>query len=162
MLTGQTHRCKILTATNHEKLAFVWQLGQQFLIDAHNMNQEFKLSHSFPMFYVPDVTQAQEFYRDKLGFNVVEDWNFGEPPIYGGVMLDGTIFHFAEGEPQTSGVEVIVYVDGIKAYYDELQRRNVATEGDPDVKEYGQTQFGVTDCNGYRICFTETTDTNEL
>ena len=125
-----------------------------------NEARSFSLSHCFPMLYVSDVTEAQEFYRDKLGFNIVSDWNYGEPPIYGGVMLDGTIFHFAEGQPETSGLEIIVYVKNIRAYFDELLDRGVDPDSAPDDKDYGQTQFGIKDCNGYRICFTETTKVN--
>lgn len=121
------------------------------------MAKEFTLSHCFPMMYVPDVTQAQEFYRDKLGFNIIEAWNYGEPPIYGGVMLDGTIFHFAEGELLPNGIEVIVYVKNIQAFYEECKHRGLELAAEPEAKDYGETQFGITDLNGYKICFTETT-----
>lgn len=117
----------------------------------------YALTHCFPMLYVPDVTKTQQYYRDELGFSIVEEWSYGEPPIYGGVILDGTIFHFAEGQPGTSGIEVIVYVKNIRAYYDELKRRGVEMNGELDAKDFGQTQFGIKDCNGYSICFTETT-----
>jgi hypothetical protein len=75
-------------------------------------------------------------------------------------MLDGTIFHFAEGQPETRGVEVIVYVNNIKAYYDDCVRRGLETDGEPEARDFGQTQFSIKDSNGDGICFTETTESN--
>ena len=121
------------------------------------MERPYKLNHCFPMLFVPDVTEAQKYYRDKLGFDVVEAWTYGEPPIYGGVMLDGTIFHFAEGESEPKGVHILVYVKGIAAYYEEIQRTKVDIESELESHDYGETQFSIKDLNGYTICFTETT-----
>ena len=94
------------------------------------MTSPYTLSHCFPMLFVPNVEEAQQFYRDKLGFTIVEEWDYGEPPSYGGVRLDGTIFHFAEGQPEPKGVQIIVYVKNIRAFYDECKRRGLETDGE--------------------------------
>ena len=44
------------------------------------MSHPYTLSHCFPMLEGPDVMEAQEFYRDKLDFHIVEAWNHGVPP----------------------------------------------------------------------------------
>ncbi len=121
------------------------------------MDRPYRLNHCFPMLHVADVREAQAFYRDKLGFEVVDDWTCGDPPFYGGIKLDGTILHFMTGEVVNKGFLILVYVINIHAFYDECVRRGAPVHGEPKAMDYGETQFTVTDCNGYDICFTETT-----
>ena len=120
------------------------------------MTNPFTLSHCFPMLMFLTLTGARILSR-QLGFNIVEDWNFGDPPSYGGVMLDRTIFHFAEGQPETTGVEIIVYVEGISGILRRIAASRCFNRWQAKRRRLWQTQFGIADLNGYKICFTETT-----
>jgi uncharacterized glyoxalase superfamily protein PhnB len=123
-----------------------------------------------PLLAVFDVPAAVAFYRDVIGFEVV---NTSKPfsdakDDYGWALLRLGVVElmlnnayennirpsFPEPSRVTWHKDVILFfvcrdVDGTYAY---LRARGVAVE-EPTVAYYGMKQLNVTDPDGYRLCF---------
>src|ERR1700732_2895945 len=74
-----------------------------------------KLSFNHAMVYVKDVERGLSFYRDLLGFKLIEDFRYENKPVYARLRApggDGTIaLHQA-------GPEVSVLSDGVRLYFE--------------------------------------------
>jgi catechol 2,3-dioxygenase-like lactoylglutathione lyase family enzyme len=78
-----------------------------------------------PVLRIFDLDKAKEFYVGYLGFNV--DWEHRfEPdtPVYMQVSRNGSVFHLSEHHGDgVPGVAVLIYTQGIEAFYEELRTR---------------------------------------
>src|SRR6201981_1325418 len=74
-----------------------------------------KLTFNHAMVYVKDVERGLTFYRDLLGFKLIEDFRYENKPVYARLRApggDGTIaLHQA-------GPEVSVLSDGVRLYFE--------------------------------------------
>src|SRR5580700_11184617 len=74
-----------------------------------------KLTFNHAMVYVKDVERGLRFYRDLLGFKLIEDFRYENKPVYARLRApggDGTIaLHDA-------GPEVSVLSDGVRMYFE--------------------------------------------
>ncbi len=74
-----------------------------------------KLTFNHAMVYVKDVERGLAFYRDLLGFKLIEDFRYENKPVYARLCApggDGTIaLHQA-------GPEVSVLSDGVRLYFE--------------------------------------------
>src|ERR1700757_885749 len=74
-----------------------------------------KLTFNHAMVYVKDVERGLAFYRDLLGFKLIEDFRYENKPVYARLRApggDGTIaLHQA-------GPEVSVLSDGVRLYFE--------------------------------------------
>ncbi len=116
-----------------------------------------------PYFIVDDVVATANFYRDKLGFHYDRFW--GEPPAFCMVKREGIIIMLSQLE--TTGVmrpnrlaiddgdpwDAYVWVDDADALYEEFKAKGVTIARDLCDQPYGNRDFDVEDCNGYRLCF---------
>jgi predicted enzyme related to lactoylglutathione lyase len=116
-----------------------------------------------PYFIVDDVVATANFYRDKLGFNYERFW--GEPPCFCMVKRRGIIIML--GQLAKSGVmrpnrlvdpegecwDAYVWVDDADALYKEFKANGVKITRELCDQFYGNRDFDVEDCNGYRLCF---------
>lgn len=111
-------------------------------------------------FVVDDVVKIAEYYRDVLGFELLG--YFLEPPVYAMVARGGVEMHFgkADGEPQTSSVELrrvgfdaYIWVDDIHGLYDELEASGADIVEGPVKRVYESTEVVVKDLNGFTIVF---------
>jgi uncharacterized glyoxalase superfamily protein PhnB len=116
-----------------------------------------------PYFIVDDVVATANFYRDKLGFHYDRFW--GEPPAFCMVKRAGIIIMLSQLE--TTGVmrpnrlaidngdawDAYVWVDDADALYEEFKAKGVTIARDLCDQPYGNRDFDVEDCNGYRLCF---------
>jgi hypothetical protein len=57
-------------------------------------NSAVRLTKISPQFAVPDVVVAAEYYRDKLGFQILG--YFWDPPVYSIVRRDSVEIHFGK------------------------------------------------------------------
>jgi len=100
---------------------------------------------------VPDIPAAVDFYTTKLGFTPSFTW--GDPPTFGGVLLDRMQMFLSKGTPNPSGCSVFFVVgdaDELCAY----QRANgVEVVEPPGDREYGLRDYTVRDLNGYMLSF---------
>ena len=114
-----------------------------------------------PSFAVPDVVVAAEYYRDKLGFEILG--YFLDPPVYGIVGRDSARIHLGRietGGPSSpnvarreEGIDAYVWVDDVDALHAELQKRGVPIADPPTKRVYGCYEMIVEDNNGFRIAF---------
>jgi len=110
-----------------------------------------------PVLVVTDVVKTAEYYRDTLGFNIIN--YFLDPPVYSMVERDGFQIHFgkADGiELKTNeqvrkiSCDLIIWVPEIEDLYNELKAKNADIEGGIIMRSYGR-EFIIRDCNGYKI-----------
>ena len=119
------------------------------------------LSSISPSFAVPDVVVAVEYYRDKLGFEILG--YFLDPPVYGIVGRDSVRIHLGRietDEPSSpnvarreEGIDAYVWVDDVDALYAEFQKRGVRIADPPTKRVYGCYEMIAEDNNGFRIAF---------
>jgi catechol 2,3-dioxygenase-like lactoylglutathione lyase family enzyme len=122
-----------------------------------------KLTGIAPQFVVPDVVKTAEFYRDKLGFEILGF--FADPPVYAMVRRDSAEMHFGKGDSDTVqlnealrkglGSDVYIFVTDVNALFEEFRARDVEIIEGPVKREYECTEITVKDCNGFRIVFGE-------
>lgn len=116
-----------------------------------------------PYFLVDDVVATANFYRDKLGFRY--DRFFGDPPAFcmvkrGGIIIMLSCFprtaamrpnHFVDREGEAW--DAYVWVDDADALFEEFTAKGVKITRPICDQPYGNRDFDVEDCNGYRLCF---------
>jgi [ribosomal protein S5]-alanine N-acetyltransferase len=113
-----------------------------------------------PLLSVQDVQATAEFYRDKLGFEIV--FLMGDPPNFGIVQLGdwtgtGATIRFARSEAPAPAAGMSLNIDvgrGIDALCETLRTRGVAVISEPVSRPWGLRDFSVSDNNGYRLQFT--------
>lgn len=116
-----------------------------------------------PYFIVDDVVATANFYRDKLGFRYERMW--GDPPSFcivmrGGVSIMLSQFSGAKqmnpnrlADPDAEAWDAYVWVDNADALYEEFTKKGVKIARGICDQPYGNRDFDVEDCNGYRLCF---------
>lgn len=116
-----------------------------------------------PYFIVDDVVATANFYRDKMGFHYERFW--GDPPAFCMVNRRGITIMLSQlpirgvmrpnrlADPEGESWDAYVWIDDADALFYELARKGVKiTRGLCD-QPYGNRDFDVEDCNGYRLCF---------
>ncbi len=114
-----------------------------------------------PSFAVPDVVAAAEYYRDKLGFQILG--YFRDPPVYGIVERESVRIHFGRIEDgglsvpnakrREEGIDAYIWVDDVDALHAELVKRRARIADPPTKRVYGCYEMVVEDSNGFRIAF---------
>jgi predicted enzyme related to lactoylglutathione lyase len=116
-----------------------------------------------PYFIVDDVVTTANFYRDKLGFQYERFW--GEPPTFCMVHRGGIIIMLSQlaragamrpnrmADPNGDAWDAYVWVEDADALYDEFKTKGVKIARDICDQPYGNRDFDIEDCNGYRLCF---------
>ncbi len=146
-------------ATPHEKLVYgiraeEWRPGsgtsRRRLIEAYSLH---------PVLPVKDVRTTAEYYRDKLGFEIV--FIFGTPARYGAVTLrewTATGAHIrlrqVDTPPPAEGLSLYLKVGpGIEALYETYKARGVDFVSELSPMSWGECEFAIRDCNGYVLEF---------
>jgi uncharacterized glyoxalase superfamily protein PhnB len=116
-----------------------------------------------PYFIVDDVVVTANFYRDKLGFHYERFW--GEPPCFCMVKCGGIIIMLSQlatpglmhpnrlVDPNGEAWDAYVWVEDADRLYSEFKAKGVKIARDICDQPYGNRDFDVEDCNGYRLCF---------
>lgn len=116
-----------------------------------------------PYFLVDDVVQTANFYRDTLGFRFERFW--GDPPSFCMVMRSGVIIMLSQLEkpgimrpnrlavPEGGAWDAYVWVHDADALYREFKQKKVRIVREICDQPYGNRDFDIEDCNGYRLCF---------
>lgn len=118
------------------------------------MSVEFK--SVIPILRIFDLTKADGFYLEYLGFKV--DWNHkfdDNAPLYRQISKGGLILHLSEHHGDGSpGINVRVMMEGLAAYHAELQAKNYGYMR-PGIEEGpgGCDEMAVIDPFGNRITF---------
>jgi uncharacterized glyoxalase superfamily protein PhnB len=117
-----------------------------------------KLGRTTPILRIFDLSKAEEFYIDFLGFQV--DWRhrFDENfPAYLQVSRGECVLHLSEHHGDaTPGSRVIIEMAGIDDLHAELSQRNYRY-AKPHVEdtEWGSRLLSVTDPFGNRLTFSQ-------
>jgi len=116
-----------------------------------------------PQFVVPDVVVAAEFYRDKLGFEVLG--YFLDPPVFAIVRRDSAEIHFGKADGATLhrneevrrglGTDAYIFVSDIETLHHELLESGVEIVEGPIRRPYDRVEITVRDCNGFQLVFGE-------
>lgn len=116
-----------------------------------------------PILRIFDITKADEFYLDYLGFKIDWDHRFDDnAPLYRQISRGNLILHLSEHHGDGSpGVQVRVMMTGIAEYHRELSAKNYRYMR-PGIEEGpapGSQEMGVIDPFGNQIRFCQ--DHNE-
>ncbi len=116
-----------------------------------------------PYFLVDDVVASANFYRDKLGFHYERFW--GDPPAFCMVKRSGIVIMLSQfprtasmrpnrlADPNGEAWDAYVWVDDVEELYREFKGNAVKVTREICDQPYGNRDFDVEDCNGYRLCF---------
>jgi uncharacterized glyoxalase superfamily protein PhnB len=116
-----------------------------------------------PYFIVDDVVGTANYYRDKLGFHYERFW--GEPPRFCMVKRGGIIIMLSQlaatgavrpnrmADPNGDAWDAYVWVEDADALFLEFKGKGVRIARDIRDQPYGNRDFDIEDCNGYRLCF---------
>lgn len=114
-----------------------------------------KMSQPIPELAVPSVRKAQEYYRDRLGFEIA--W-YNEQGRIGAVALGDCAIFFREAS-QTHDPSVFwVFSEDVDATHAELNRLGADILGPPVDEPWGLRQFTIRDAYGNLFHFHHDTE----
>ena len=116
-----------------------------------------------PQFVVPDVVTTAEYYRDKLGYEILG--YFLDPPVFAMVRRGAAEIHLGKsdnGEIQTNesvrpglGTDAYIFVSDINELNHDLIENGVDIIEGPVRRIYDCVEITIKDCNGFQIVFAE-------
>ena len=105
------------------------------------------------IFSVQDLGGALEFYRDRLCFSVMSEWD--EPASYAIVRRGAVDIHLreCEADDHKGSDSIFIHVDDVDAVWEELR-----SHGNPDIRipqdqSYGMRTIGLQDLDGHWLYF---------
>ncbi len=112
-------------------------------------------------FVVEDVVATAEYYRDVLGFEILE--YFADPPVYAMVARGGVEMHFGKADDlpvdrssvefRRVGFDAYIWVNDIDALFGELSASGADIIEGPVKRIYESTEIEILDCNGFKVVF---------
>ncbi|HEX8799822.1 MAG TPA: VOC family protein [Terriglobales bacterium] len=118
---------------------------------------EGKLTFNHAMIYVKDVNRALSFYRDLLGFKLIEDFRYDGVPVYARLRApggDGTIaLHQASASSSlvSEGVRLYFEVADLDGFCRKLIQRGFYITQMPRMMEWGWRHAYLNDPDGHEI-----------
>lgn len=116
-----------------------------------------RLTFNHAMIYVKDVNRALGFYRDLLGFKLIEDFRFDGTPVYARLRApggDGTIALHQAGASASlvsEGVRLYFEVRDLDDFCRKLMRRGFYITQMPRMMEWGWRHAYLNDPDGHEI-----------
>jgi len=116
-----------------------------------------KLTFNHAMIYVKDVNRALGFYRDLLGFKLIEDFRFDGTPVYARLRApsgDGTIALHQAGASASiasEGVRLYFEVRDLDDFCQKLIRKGFYITQMPRMMEWGWRHAYLNDPDGHEI-----------
>jgi uncharacterized glyoxalase superfamily protein PhnB len=114
-----------------------------------------------PVLKVSDMQKAIDFYTGVLGFSIcwraANDGGGENAMLQAGAtdLLLSTGPHLG-GRPSFTGT-LYFHMENLRAFFDQIKSR-VEIVWPLERMEYGQTEFGIHDCDGYTLAFAEEGD----
>jgi GNAT superfamily N-acetyltransferase len=112
-----------------------------------------KLARANPQFGVLNVEEAQQYYRDVLGFRI--DWTWGVND-YGSVSRDGMTIFLSNTGGAVAPMHLFVFASEVDVLCAEWRERGAKIVSEPEDKAWGMREFTVEDINGHRLRIGET------
>jgi glyoxylase I family protein len=124
------------------------------------------VTHLCPLIQVFDMPASLHFYRDLLGFEVVQssgpgdDFDWGLLRLGGANLMLNTAYERESRPPEPDGDRFAGHADtglffgcpDVDGAYEELRGKGVEMKP-PKTAPYGMRQLYVTDPDGYVLCF---------
>jgi catechol 2,3-dioxygenase-like lactoylglutathione lyase family enzyme len=112
-----------------------------------------------PLLYVTDMDRSAAFYGNKLGFELIQQWEPEGKMLWcllkrGGaeIMLQKATDEDGPAEGFGRGVEFFLWCDDADAMHAELVANGLKLDP-PQTAFYGMKQLFVKDPDGYELCF---------
>lgn len=113
----------------------------------------------WPLLFVDDIARSLEFYRDRLGFEVVAEARDGDRLYWCRLRRDAASLMLQQTEAEDGdlshrgrGVVLYFLCDDADAMHAELTTRGMKLSA-PQTAEYGMRQVEIVDPDGYDLCF---------
>ena len=108
---------------------------------------------SFPIFLVADVKRSVEFYRDRLGFELMYTFPSAESPQFASLAIEGGKLALGAGDRaiDSGSASIWVYTDDVDASVAELRDAGVTVVTEPADQPWGERAATVADPDGYAI-----------
>jgi len=113
-------------------------------------------------FLVADVVRAAEYYRDKLGFEIV-GYFFEDPPVFAMVGRNDQIIMLSLMEGGRRGgsnrnykkdaLDAYLWTDDVDGLYAEFRQNGADIVSAPQLRIYGMKELEARDLDGYVLCF---------
>lgn len=100
-----------------------------------------------PELPVADVVKTQEYYRDRLGFQIAWIWE----DSYGAVTNGDTELFFIKAEGAVSPATCYILVDDADAVYALYRENGVEVVEEIESTPWGMREFTIQDLNGHRF-----------
>ena len=116
-----------------------------------------KLTFNHAMIYVKDVGRALAFYRDLLGFKLIEDFHYEGTPVYARMCApggDGTIALHQAGpgvSVSSEGVRLYFEVRDLDDFCQKLQQKGFYITKLPSMMPWGWRHAYLNDPDGHEI-----------
>ena len=116
-----------------------------------------KLIGIAPQLVVNDVRITAEYYRNVLGFKIID--YFLDPPVYAMVERDAFQIHFGKADSNSlnlnedfrkGSTDLVIWVPNIETFFDEIKSRNCDIVQSIVKRVYGR-EFIIRDCDGHKI-----------
>lgn len=126
-----------------------------------------KLESLSPNMMVTDVNETLNYYKEILGFNIIDTNPESGKLEWGFVMLDNVGLMFQEEKslkneyPELNifnaggGLTFYIRIENINAFYKKI-KNNVKIIKPMNTTFYGTNEFAIIDINGYILTFSET------
>src|SRR6202162_3115953 len=121
------------------------------------LNADGKLTFNHAMVYAKDVERGLAFYRDLLGFKLIEDFRYENKPVYARLRApggDGTIALHQAGPGDSissDGVRLYFEVRELDEFCRKLQQRNFYITKLPSMMPWGWRHAYLNDPDGHEI-----------
>lgn len=111
-----------------------------------------------PQLVVPDVEKTAAYYRDVLGFTIMD--YFLDPPVYAMVQRDGFQIHFGKADEAPApgnatfrkiSTDFILWIPEIDRFYEEVKSKGATIVQEIIHRTWGSREFIIRDCNGFTI-----------
>jgi len=119
-----------------------------------------------PNLMVKDVGKTVDFYKNVLGFNVLDTVPEKEPFVFAIVNAGTILLSFQEEKSikeeysqlnkftEGGGLTLYIHVSDVHGLYEKVKgKATIAKEMHKTF--YGSTDFGIEDCNGYILTFAQ-------
>ncbi|MCB0544190.1 MAG: VOC family protein [Saprospiraceae bacterium] len=117
-----------------------------------------KLIGIAPQLVVKDVVKTAEYYRDVLGFRLI---NYVlDPPVYAMMERDGFQVHFGQADGDIIKAndqfrkiahDFIIWAPEIDRFFEEVTGKGAEIVEGITTRVYGSREFVIRDCDGHKI-----------
>ena len=116
------------------------------------------LTFNHAMIYSRDVAKALGFYRDQLGFRVIEDMEYGGRAVYARLRLPGgtntiALHQLEPGKelPPTDAIRLYFEVKPLNKFCEELEKSGIKFSQLPKVMPWGWEHAYLNDPDGHEV-----------